>query len=120
MSTTTAQATFETLRAAIETRDADAILDLVADDAVLVSYDKRNPPSEPATIQGKAGIEQMFRDVYGRDLKHEVRDEVVGDDRISFNEWCEYPDGLRVLASGVFDLRDGKIIRVCVNQTWDE
>ncbi len=120
MSTTTAHATFEALRAAIETRDADALLDLVADDAVLVSYDKRNPPSQPATIEGKAGIEQMFRDVYGRDLSHEIRDEVVGENRISFNEWCEYPDGLRVLASSVFDLRDGKVVRASVNQTWDE
>jgi hypothetical protein len=120
VATTTTHGTFEALRSAIETRDAEALLDLIAADAVMVNYDKRNPPSQPARLEGKAAIESVFRDVYGREMAHEIRDEVVGEDRISFNEWCEYPDGLKVIASSVFDVRDGKVVRACVNQTWDE
>jgi len=120
VATTTAHATFHVLREAIEGRDADAILGLIADNAVMVNYDKRNPPSVPARLEGKAAIDPVFRDVYGRDMTHEIRDEVIGEDRISFNEWCEYPDGLRVIASNVLDIREGKIVRACINQTWDE
>jgi hypothetical protein len=32
-------------------------------------------------------------------LKHRVEDKVVGQDRIAFNEACEYPDGSKVLAA---------------------
>lgn len=120
MAATTTHGTFEALRNAIEARDADALLDLISDDAVMVNYDKRNPPAQPVRLEGKTAIEPIFRDVYGREMTHEIRDEVIGEERIFFNEWCEYPDGLSVLASSVFDVREGKVVRACVNQTWDE
>ena len=120
MVTTTTQGTFQALRTAIEGRDAGAILELIADDAVMVNYDRRQPLSQPITLEGKVEIAPIFSDVYGREMTHEVRDEVIGDDRISFNEWCEYPNGLRVIASAVFDVRNGKVVRACVNQNWDE
>jgi hypothetical protein len=120
VTTTATQGTFQALRTAIEGRDADAILELIADDAVMVNYDRRQPLSQPITLEGKVEIAPILHDVYGRDMTHEVRDEVVGDDRISFNEWCQYPDGLRVIASNFFDVRDGKVMRACVNQNWDE
>jgi ketosteroid isomerase-like protein len=120
MATTTTQATFRAVRDAIENRDLDAFLDTLADEAVLIGYDQRNPPASPLRIEGKAAIGEMLRDVYGREMKHEIRDEVVGDDRFSFNEWCEYPDGNRVIASQVFEVRDGRIMQTILNQTWDE
>jgi hypothetical protein len=41
----TAQRTFEVYRDATERRDADVVLQLFADGAVLVEYDKEHPPS---------------------------------------------------------------------------
>lgn len=120
MTTSAADATFQAIRAAVESRDADALVGLIAEDATMLNYGKRNPPSQPEALEGKAAIETWLRDIYGRDMAHEVRDEVVGDERISFNEWCEYPDGSRVLASNVFELREGQIVRAVMNQTWDD
>jgi len=60
------------------------------------------------------------RDICGREMTHTIGDEVVGDNRFSFTETCEYPDGNRVFASMVCDLRDGKVSREVQLQAWDE
>jgi hypothetical protein len=52
-------------------------------------------------------------------MTHEIGDEVVGEERFSYTETCEYPDG-NELAAVVCDLRDGKISRAVQLQTWDE
>jgi hypothetical protein len=49
-----------------------------------------------------------------------VEDEVVGENRVAFNEACEYPDGLRVLAAATLDVRDGQIVRQVNVEAWDE
>ena len=46
--------------------------------------------------------------------------EVVGQERIAFNEACEYPDRLRVLAATTLEVRDGKIVRQVNFEAWDE
>ncbi len=117
---TNAQATFEALREAIKARDADRLLGLYSDDVVLLGYNKNSPPASPTKLEGKASIEPMLRDVFGREMTHELTDEVVGEGRLSYNEHCEYPDGNRVFASVVCDLRDGKIVRQVQQETWDE
>lgn len=106
-------------RDATERRDADAVLQLFTDDAVLVEYDKEHPPSSPEELQGKARIEELLRDVDGRDMTHKVEGQVIGEDRFSFIERCENPDGNRVVASGLCELRDGQIQRETVLQAWD-
>src|SRR3712207_8843904 len=50
----------------------------------------------------------LFR---SRQMTHDLQDEVVGEDRMACNLVCEYPDGTKVLATMMFDLREGKISR---------
>ena len=100
-------------------REPNELLDLLADDAELVQYDM-DRLSEPRTLSGRAEIEPMMRDVFGRDMVHEVGEFVVGEDRISYMVFCEYPDGKRVVGSTVCDLRDGRIVRIVNHVSWDE
>src|SRR5215212_1103187 len=115
-----AQRTFELLRGALQSRDADDMLELYSEDAVMLGYDENRPPSSPMRLEGKTRIEPVVRDNCSRDMTHQVGDEVVGEDRFSFNEICEYSDGSRMFASIVCDLRDGKITREVRVQVRDE
>jgi ketosteroid isomerase-like protein len=112
--------TFELLRDATESRDAEAMLALYEDDAVMLEFDMRNPPSAPMKLEGKEDIGWMIRDVCGREMTHTIGNEVIGDDRFSFTEMCEYPDGNLVFSAMVCDLNDGKIARQVGLQAWDE
>jgi ketosteroid isomerase-like protein len=111
---------FEALRRAEEQHDLDAMLDLYADDAEIRIVNRNTPPSSPYVLRGKEAIAEYLRDVFGRDLKHQVENEVVGEDRLAFNVACEYPDGKRVLAAETVDVRDGKIVRQVEVVAWDE
>jgi ketosteroid isomerase-like protein len=115
----TALSTFDSLRDASERRDADALVALYADDAVLVAYDKDHPPSRPQEFRGRASVEAFLRDICAREMTHEVGDQVIGEDRIAFIERCEYPDGTRVVAETFCELRDGQIAREVLTQAWD-
>jgi ketosteroid isomerase-like protein len=116
----TALRTFEAYKDCTERRDADGVLTLFTDDAVLLEYDRDHPPKNPGRFEGRASIETMLRDVYGRDMTHRIRDEVIGDDRFACVEECQYPDGNRVFAQILCKLRDGKIEREELSQAWDE
>ena len=87
---------FEAMRRAIEQLDADLLTSLYADDA------------------------EHLRDVCGRAMTHRVENEVVGEERVAFNEACEYSDGVRVLAATTLDVRDGKVVRQVNIEAWDE
>ena len=110
----------ETLRRAIEQRDLDLMLGLYADDAEIHTINRNTPPSSPLVLRGKEEIAEYLGDVFGREMKHRVENEVVGENRIAFNEACEYPDGTRVLGAGTLELRDGKIVRQVNVEAWDE
>jgi len=110
----------ETLRRSHEQRDAEAAINLYADDAELRVVDRTAPPSSPKVLSGKDEISEYLRDVYSREMTHHVQNEVVGEDRIAFNVACEYPDGTRVLASENYELRDGKIVEQVNVQAGDE
>ncbi len=71
-------------------------------------------------LRSKELIAEHLSDVCSRDMTHRIENEVVGQDRIAFNEACEYPDGLRVLAAATLDVRDGQIIRQVNVEAWDE
>jgi hypothetical protein len=71
-------------------------------------------------LRGKEAIAERLEDVCGRGMTHRIEDEVVGQDRIAFNETCEYPDGLKVLAAQTLEVRDGKIVRQVNVEAWDE
>jgi hypothetical protein len=111
---------FETLRRAIEERDAETLVDLYADDAELRTVNKNTTPSSPKVLRGKEEISGYLRDVFGREMTHRVENEVVGENRIAFNEACEYPDGTRVFSAQTLEVRDGKVARHVNVEAWDE
>ena len=111
---------FETLRRAIEERDAEMLIGFYADDAELRTINKNTTPSSPHVLSGKEEISKYFRDIFSREMTHSVENEVVGDNRIAFFEACEYPDGTHVLGAETLELRDGKIVRQVNVEAWDE
>ncbi|MEV6549082.1 nuclear transport factor 2 family protein [Streptomyces sp. NPDC051597] len=110
----------ETLRRGIESHDAKALLSLYADDAEIRVVDRNSQPSRPMVMHGQGEISRMLDDVYGRDMTHKVEQCVVQEDTVAYTESCEYPDGVRVLASSMMSLKDGKIVDQTVVQAWDE
>jgi hypothetical protein len=111
---------FGAMRRAIEQLDADLLLSLYADDAELKVVNKSATPSSPREIRGKEEIAEYWRDVCGRAMTHRIEREVLGEERIAFNEECEYPDGTKVLASTTLEVRDGKIVGQVNVEAWDE
>jgi ketosteroid isomerase-like protein len=117
--TTISTSTTAHLRRSVEGRDADAILGLYADDATIEIVDVANPPSSPRRLNGRAEIEAHLRDVYAREMSHEVDLVAQSGDALAYAVRCAYPDGTRVLCSAIGQLRDGRIVREVVVQAWD-
>jgi hypothetical protein len=111
---------FETLRQAIEQLDADLLISLYAEDAEMRTVNRYTTPSAPKVLSGKEEITEHLRDVCGRAMTHRIENEILGEDRVAFNEACEYPDGTKVLAAITLDVRDGKIVRQVNVEAWDE
>jgi hypothetical protein len=111
---------FEAMRRAIEQLDADLLTSLYADDAEMHIVNRNTTPSSPHVLRGKEEITEHLRDVCGRAMTHHVENEVIGEDRVAFNEACEYPDGVRVLAATTLEVRDGKVVRQVNIEAWDE
>ena len=117
---TTGALDFEVLRRAIEGRDADTLLGLYADDAEVITVNRNSTPSSPQVLRGKEQIGGYLRDVCGREMTHRVQNEVLAEDRVAFQEACEYPEGVRVLGAVTLDVRDGRIFRQVGVEAWDE
>jgi ketosteroid isomerase-like protein len=111
---------FEAMRRAIEQLDADQLVDLYADDAELRIVNRNTTPSTPRELRGKEEIAAYLQDVCGRAMTHRIEREVIGEDRVAFNEVCEYPDGTRVLAATTLEVRDGRIAGQVNVEAWDE
>jgi hypothetical protein len=111
---------FEALRRADERNDAEALVGFYADGAEVRLISKDNPPSSPHVLRGKSEIAEYLRDVCGRNIKHRIEGEVVGEERVAFRQACEYPDGTRVLAATTLEVRDGEISRQVTVEAWDE
>jgi hypothetical protein len=111
---------FEVLRRADEQNDVELLASFYADDAEAYLISKDNPLSSPYELRGKEEIAEYLRDVCGREMKHNIEREVVGEDRIAFNEACKYPDGTCVLAATTLEVKDGKIFRQVTVEAWDE
>jgi hypothetical protein len=102
---------FETLRHAIEHCDPDVILGFYAEDAQLSIVNASVPQAPPFVLRGKAEVAKHLRATFGHGTTHCVEREVVGEDRVTFREACEYPDGGRVLVETTLEVHDGKIVR---------
>ena len=111
---------FETLRRAIEGRDAGMLAGLYAEDAELRIVNRNSPPSARFVLRAREAISDYYDDVCGRAMTHRIERQVVGEERVAFNEECEYPDGTRVLCAAMLDVRDGKIVRQTNVEVWDE
>lgn len=111
---------FEALRRAIEERDAETLIGSYADEAEVHTINRNTTPSSPQVLRGREQIAEYLRDVCEREMTHRVENEVVGENRIAFNEACEYPDGTRVLGAESLELREGKIVRQVNVEAWDE
>lgn len=111
---------FEAMRQAIEGLDAELLTSLYADDAEMRIVNRYSTPSSPRVLSGKEEITEHLRDVCGRAMTHRIENEVVGEDRVAFNEACEYEDGTKVLAAMTLEVRDGKISRQVQVEAWDE
>ena len=77
-------------------------------------------PSSPHVLRGKEEISKYLREVCAREMIHRVENEVVGENRIAFDQVCDYPDGTRVLGAETLELRDGKIVCQMNVEAWDE
>lgn len=111
---------FETLRKALETRDADLLLALYDENARVRTVNKNTPPSRPFETSNWSELETYFREICGRDLTHEVGNEVIGKDRVSYTETCAYPDGTKVFTANYLELDNGEITKHTLIETWDE
>lgn len=111
---------FEALRRADEQKDVEALAGFYADDAEVRVVSKDNQPSSPFELRGKEAIAEFLEDVCGRATKSRIENEVIGEDRVAFNEACEYPDGTRALSATTLEVEDGKIVRQVTVEAWDE
>ena len=103
---------FEVLRCGIERCDPDLILGFYAEDARLSIVNAEAPHTSPFELRGKAEIAKHLRVTFGQEASHRVeRDAAVGEDRVTFREDCEYPDGGRVMVETALEVRDAKIVR---------
>ena len=111
---------FKSMRRAIEQLDADLLTSLYVDDAQMHIVNRYSTPSSPRELLGKEEIAEHLKDVCGRAITHRVENEVIGEDRVAFNEAREYPDGNRVLAAMTLKVHNGKVVRQVSVEAWEE
>jgi ketosteroid isomerase-like protein len=96
---------------AYETWDHQTLLGLYADDVELVQIDRDNPPSAPKVRHGKEVLAGMFQHCAAAGVRASVERAVAGDGRAAATITCEFPGGRKVVANGIFEIRDGLIVR---------
>jgi len=97
---------FEKLEAATVNRDADAYIDLMADDAVFVRH-------QTGETLNKEQMSEMVRRMLasGGTTFEKRRCIYENDDILVVHSVNDYPDGTREAVLGVYTLRDGKVVR---------
>ncbi len=101
----------ETFRRGYEEWDIDALLALYADEVELIQIDRDNPPSAPRVRHGKEMFKGMFEHCAAAGVKATVENAVAGEHRAAATVTCEFPGGRKVVANGIFELEDGRIVR---------
>jgi ketosteroid isomerase-like protein len=102
---------FEALRHAIERCDLALMLGFYAEDVELNIVNAGALQGPTFELRGKAEVAKYLRAVFDQKMPHRVEREVVGEDRVTFQDACEYSDGSRVRVATTLELRDGKIVR---------
>jgi len=101
----------EEYRRAYEEWDIEALLACYADDVELVQIDREHPPSAPRVRHGKDLFRGMFEHCAAAGAKATVENTVPGQERAAATVTCQFPNGRKVLANAVVELRDGRIVR---------
>jgi hypothetical protein len=91
--------------------DIDALLALYADEVELIQIDGDNPPSAPRVRHGKEMLKGMFEHCAAAGVKATVENAVAGTHRAAATVTCEFPGGRKVVANGIFELDDGRVVR---------
>jgi SnoaL-like domain len=108
---TTTAFDIDAFRRGYEEWDIESLLDLYADDLELVQVDRDNPPSAPRVLHGKQVLKGMLEHCAAAGVKASVENTVVDDHRAAATVTCEFPGGRKVLANGIFEIEDGRIVR---------
>lgn len=111
--------TIDTLRNAVEGRNATSLTAFYAPEAELTIIDTNNPPSRPRSIKGAKAIGEFLEDVCARDMTHAIDDCVFNNSHIAFVERCRYADGTRVVSSNTAEIGPDGITRQTIVQAWD-
>ena len=101
----------EAFKRAFERWDVQALLDCYAENVELVQIDRDNPPSAPRVRHGRETLEGMFNHCAAAGVTATVENGVSDEDRAAFTITCEFPNGRKVVANAMFELRDGRIVR---------
>lgn len=103
---------FDSLRLAIEDRDADALLGFYSEDAELRIVNAALPDGPAFELGGRAQIERYLRAVCDQELSCTVDGEVVfGEGSIEFCEVCFYPNGTPISVRTMLEVEEGLISR---------
>ena len=94
-----------------ETWDLPALLACYDDDVELVQVDRDHGPSAPRVRSGKALFEGMFTHCARAGAVVTIDRELADGDRAAATVTCEFPNGRRVIANCMLELRDGRIVR---------
>lgn len=101
----------EEFRRGYEEWDIDALLALYAEEVELIQIDRDNPPSSPRVRHGKEMFKGMFEHCAAAGVRATVENPVPGADRVAATVTCAFPGGRKVVANGIFELEDGRIVR---------
>jgi ketosteroid isomerase-like protein len=101
----------ETFRRGYEEWDIDALLALYADEVELIQLDRDNPPSAPRVRHGKEMFKGMFEHCAAAGVRATVENAVTAEHGAAATVTCEFPGGRKVVANGIFELEDGRIVR---------
>ncbi len=102
---------FEALQLGIERCDLERVLGFYAEDAELSIVNAGVRQSLLFELRGRAEIAKYLRAAFDQGASHRVARQVIGEERVTFREACEYPDGDRVVVETTLELRDGRIVR---------
>ena len=101
----------EEFRRGYEEWDIEALLALYADEVELIQIDRDNPPSAPRVRHGTEMFKGMFEHCAAAGVQATVENPVPGADRVAATVTCAFPGGRKVVANGIFELEDGRIVR---------
>jgi ketosteroid isomerase-like protein len=101
----------DAFKRAYEAWDIEALLGFYAEDVEVVQIDRDNPPSSPRVRHGKDVFKGMFEHCAAAGVRATVENTFAGQDRAAATITCNFPGGRKVLANGILELEDGRIVR---------